>query len=95
MFEKMVLHFRNFQTVIKINEPFLKLQCNFLIHLFGVWKYDVNVICLDDKVVQRLNKRYRGVDAPTDVLSFSYHEVQPDIVMELHLLLSIIGYLSW
>jgi probable rRNA maturation factor len=32
----------------------------------------VNVIVTDDRAIRRLNRRYRGKDKPTDVLSFSY-----------------------
>jgi len=34
----------------------------------------VNVIVTDDRELRRLNRRYRGKDKPTDVLSFSYLE---------------------
>lgn len=32
----------------------------------------INVIVTDDREMRRLNRRYRGKDKPTDVLSFSY-----------------------
>jgi probable rRNA maturation factor len=32
----------------------------------------VNVIVTDDRELRRLNRKYRGKDKPTDVLSFSY-----------------------
>ena len=34
----------------------------------------INVIITDDRELRRLNRRYRGKDKPTDVLSFSYLE---------------------
>ena len=37
----------------------------------------VNVIVIDDRSIRRLNRRYRGKDKPTDVLSFSYYEDGP------------------
>jgi len=33
---------------------------------------DVEVIVVDDAFMRELNREYRGVDRPTDVLSFSY-----------------------
>jgi probable rRNA maturation factor len=32
----------------------------------------VNLVLVDDREIQRLNRRYRGKNRPTDVLSFSY-----------------------
>ena len=32
----------------------------------------VNIVLVDDREIRRLNRRYRGKDKPTDVLSFSY-----------------------
>jgi probable rRNA maturation factor len=33
---------------------------------------DVDLIVADDEFLQELNRNYRGIDRPTDVLSFSY-----------------------
>jgi probable rRNA maturation factor len=35
----------------------------------------INVVVVDDRAMRRLNRRYRGKDRPTDVLSFSYRRV--------------------
>ncbi len=32
----------------------------------------VDVVLVDDRYIQRINRDYRGVDCPTDVISFSY-----------------------
>jgi len=37
----------------------------------------INVIITDDRTMRRLNRRYRGKDKPTDVLSFSYLDDVP------------------
>ena len=71
----MSLFLRNFQRKVVFNEPLFRLHCNLLLHLFGAWIYDLNIVCVADTEIQHLNKRYRGIDAPTDVLSFAYHEV--------------------
>lgn len=37
----------------------------------------VNIVLVDDREIRRLNRRYRGKDKPTDVLSFSYLDGAP------------------
>jgi probable rRNA maturation factor len=36
-------------------------------------RIEIGVVITDDSVIKRLNKRYRKIDAPTDVLSFSIY----------------------
>ena len=38
------------------------------------WETEVSLTLVDDVTIQNLNRDYRGVDAPTDVLSFSLEE---------------------
>jgi probable rRNA maturation factor len=40
----------------------------------GVASAELTVVITTDAAVQALNRDYRGVDAPTDVLSFAAHE---------------------
>ena len=35
---------------------------------------DVTVAIVDDAEIKRMNREYRGIDSPTDVLSFPAHE---------------------
>jgi probable rRNA maturation factor len=35
---------------------------------------EVSLVLVDDQEIQRLNHEYRGIDAPTDVLSFAMQE---------------------
>lgn len=44
--------------------------------ILGVQKFDVAIICVDNKKIQHINRIYRKKNIPTDVLSFPYHEVQ-------------------
>jgi probable rRNA maturation factor len=32
----------------------------------------VDIVLVDDRYIQRINRDYRGLDCPTDVISFSY-----------------------
>jgi len=41
----------------------------------------VNLVVIDDREMRRLNRRYRGKDKPTDVLSFNYEAGPGDAVV--------------
>ena len=71
----MVVWVRNFQRKVLLSEWILKLHSTFLLEALGAGKYDVSIVCTENREIQALNRRYRRVDAPTDVLSFPYHEV--------------------
>jgi probable rRNA maturation factor len=37
-------------------------------------KFEVNLTICDNNYIQELNKEHRGIDAPTDVLSFPFYD---------------------
>jgi probable rRNA maturation factor len=39
---------------------------------------DISLVVTDDASIQELNREYRDIDAPTDVLSFSLNEKDPE-----------------
>lgn len=38
---------------------------------------EVSLVMTDDDYIRELNSKYRGIDSPTDVLSFAQHEGDP------------------
>ena len=72
---KMPVWLHNLQSQVVFNQHLLKLHCGFLLHVLGMGRWDVSVVCVGREEIQALNQSYRKVDAPTDVLSFPYHEV--------------------
>ena len=48
-------------------------------------KSSVNVLLTDDVQLQELNNAYRGIDKPTDVLSFAAGDAMPGMEEDLHL----------
>lgn len=66
---------QNLQSRVVFNSHLLKLHCGFLLHVLGVGRWDVSVVCVGREEIRNLNRSYRNVDSPTDVLSFPYHEV--------------------
>jgi probable rRNA maturation factor len=45
---------------------------------------EVSILLTDDATVQELNRKYRGVDKPTDVLSFAQRESRPEVPFPLN-----------
>lgn len=60
-------------TKSKINERFLKKVAGSVLAAEKSDK-DLSVAIVGSKEIQRLNKKYRKKDKPTDVLSFDYGE---------------------
>ena len=49
--------------------------------LYDAENSELSVTLTDDKNIHELNKKYRGVDRPTDVLSFAFRESEePEIL---------------
>lgn len=49
--------------------------------IYGVENAEVSVLLTDDKNIHALNKKYRGIDRATDVLSFAFREsAEPEII---------------
>ena len=42
--------------------------------IYGVENFEVSITLTDDKTIHALNKKYRDIDRPTDVLSFAFQE---------------------
>jgi probable rRNA maturation factor len=64
--------------------PFVEAM---LEHL-GIDGRELSVLFCADPFIATLNKQYRGVDGPTDVLSFQYSETAGDIAISLDTLAS-------
>ncbi len=65
---------RNLQKFALFSECLLKLHSTFLLQAAGAGRFDLSVVCVSEGEIRDLNRSYRNVDRPTDVLSFPYHE---------------------
>ena len=49
--------------------------------LYGCENSELSITLTDDKTIHALNKKYRNIDRPTDVLSFAFRESdEPEIL---------------
>jgi probable rRNA maturation factor len=74
----LTLEWSNEQTVADIPErwiPLLTQLLNIAGEMEGVTRGEVALSFVDDETIRRLNRDYRGLDKPTDVLSFSMREM--------------------
>ncbi len=63
-----------FEEIEPVQIDFLNKLSSFLENLlsdFGKNEYDLSLVLTNDKYITKLNREYRGIEKPTDVLSFS------------------------
>jgi rRNA maturation RNase YbeY len=73
----------NDQTVLpNIDEEALRRTVHKVAQLIGYETYDVTLLLVDDEEMQETNLESRGVDAPTDILSFPFHFAQRPGLLE-------------
>ncbi|KAF4109294.1 endoribonuclease YbeY isoform X2 [Onychostoma macrolepis] len=65
---------RNLQNVVPLRRAKLRKDVEILRHIFGVQRFDMGIICVDNRKIQRINHIYRKKNQPTDVLSFPFYE---------------------
>nr|XP_040143099.1 endoribonuclease YbeY isoform X1 [Ictidomys tridecemlineatus]XP_040143100.1 endoribonuclease YbeY isoform X1 [Ictidomys tridecemlineatus] len=70
----MTLVIRNLQRVVPLRRVPLRRRMEVVRSVLGIQKFDLGIICVDNKNIQHINRIYRKKDAPTDVLSFPFHE---------------------
>ena len=76
----MVIHFSDDQDEVKVSKEAIALlkkglQAVARLHKLSA-KTEVSVSLVSDEVIHVLNKDYRGIDRPTDVLSFALDEAE-------------------
>jgi probable rRNA maturation factor len=59
-------------------EPLRLAALTVLAHQEKPVETEINIVITDNSVIQQLNKEYRGIDSPTDVLSFVSDVVDPE-----------------
>lgn len=79
----MSLVLRNLQRAVPIRRVPLRKRMEIVRSTLGVQKFDLGIICVDNKSIQHINRVYREKNIPTDVLSFPFHEVKSILLFGL------------
>ncbi|XP_003976083.1 endoribonuclease YbeY [Takifugu rubripes] len=69
---------QNLQKIVPVKRSRLRRDVETLTHIMGIQKFDLGIICVDNRKMQQINSRYRNKRSPTDVLSFPlYQDLRP------------------
>lgn len=79
----MSLVLRNLQRAVPLRRVPLRRRMEIVRSILGVQKFDLGIICVDNKSIQHINRIYREKNSPTDVLSFPFHEVKSIFLLAL------------
>ena len=65
------------EALKEIDEAALRTTVQRISKILGYETYDVTLLLVDDEEMRETNLESRGIDKPTDILSFPFHECQP------------------
>ena len=61
-------------TSLEVDVGMLKKCGKWVLDKIGEENKKINILVTEDERIKELNKKFRGVDSPTDVLAFPYHD---------------------
>jgi rRNA maturation RNase YbeY len=61
-----------------IDEEFIIHVASETLGILGLENSEISIVLDNNDQIRKLNKKYRDLDEPTDVLSFSFNELDPD-----------------
>jgi probable rRNA maturation factor len=70
----MDIQIQNLQNTKAISLPSIRLFLEKCLDYLDLTDAELSVLFIDDEKIRQLNRRYRGLDRPTDVLAFSMQE---------------------
>ncbi len=62
---------------ILVNTTWLESLVMHILTQLEYQDYDIGIVLTTNKDIQNYNETYRKKEGPTDILSFSYHELEP------------------
>ena len=85
----MKIKIRNIQKKVKIkNIGELEKTVIQVLKSEGIKKAEISILLVDNKIIRKFNRKYRGIDRATDVLAFSQQEgrfsgLSPDLLGDI------------
>jgi len=82
----MNIEVRNRQRKYRINQRNIRKDANTILSLCGVDDIELSILIVNNRSIRELNKKYRGMDKPTDVLAFpmgEHSKILGDIVISM------------
>jgi len=82
----MNIEVRNRQRKYRINQRNIRKDANTILSLCGVDDIELSILIVNNRSIRELNKKYRGMDKPTDVLAFpmgGHSKILGDIVISM------------
>jgi rRNA maturation RNase YbeY len=73
----LALTMRNTQRSVPLNLPLLRSRAAFVLQALRLDSYALDVWVTTDATLRRLNRQYRLMDKPTDILSFPFQPLTP------------------
>ncbi len=73
----MSIEVRNQQRKFKIGQELIKDKSSAILSLCNLNDVDLSILIVNNHRIKALNKRYRGIHRPTDVLAFPMNENNP------------------
>jgi probable rRNA maturation factor len=70
----MAISVRRLKTPIPYNSALLKSDAKKILHALNYVDFALTILLTNNTVIQSYNREYRGIDKPTDILSFSFHD---------------------
>jgi len=83
--KRVEISIRNRQRKERLEVRLMRRVVERIFAALGLQTQEVSILFASDRFVRRLNKHYRGIDLPTDVLAFSMREgewtdIQPQVL---------------
>ena len=82
----MNIEVRNRQRKYRINQRNIRKDANTILSLCGVDDIELSLLIVNNRSIRELNKKYRGMDKPTDVLAFpmgGHSKLLGDIIISM------------